>query len=204
MSANASQQERKKSVRRELAERRRLMNEDELERQNSAIIRHVLELLRSRPEPNLQVAAYSASEREPGGAGLVPALAEAGFPILLPISGDKGQLSWAKYRGPEDTTPGRLGISEPTGERFGTEAVAANSVILVPALGVTSQGVRMGKGGGYYDRTLAELPDSGPLTVVLLFDDEITDSIPVEDHDMGVDAAITPKGLLSFPGNASD
>lgn len=204
MNASEDVREEKRALRRELTGRRRAMNPAERERQNRAVIDHVIALLRCRPEPDLVLAAYDAQATEPGGTGLISALADEGHELLLPVSGDDGQLFWARYLSAAHTARGRLGIAEPTGPRLGTDAVAAASVILVPALGVTSAGVRMGKGGGYYDRTLAELPDSGPLTVVLLYDGEITDSIPTEAHDMPVDAAITPRGLVSFVGNDLD
>lgn len=178
------------------------MSADEVARQNSEIIGHARSLLRGLPEPRLRIAAYHAGDREPGGKLLVDTLYDDGHEVLLPISGERGELTWARYRGPEETAPGRLGISEPTGERFGTEALTECAVVFVPALGVTPDGVRMGKGGGYYDRTLSQLPDNGPLTVVLLYDAEITESIPTEAHDIAVAAAITPQGLISFPGNA--
>ncbi|WP_038573289.1 5-formyltetrahydrofolate cyclo-ligase [Corynebacterium doosanense] len=196
--------ELKRSVRRELSARRKALPTAEVDRQNSEIIAHARELLRGLPEPRLRIAAYHAGEREPGGKLLVDSLYGDGHEVLLPISGERGELTWARYQGPEATAPGRLGISEPTGERLGTDALAECAVIFVPALGVTPGGVRMGKGGGYYDRTLSQLPDNGPLTVVLLYDAEITDTIPTEAHDFGVAAAITPRGLMSFPGNQDD
>lgn len=177
------------------------MPAEDVDRQNSAVIGHVRALLHGLPEARLRVAAYHAGDREPGGKMLVEALYDDGYEVLLPISGERGELTWARYQGPDAVVPGRLGISEPTGERLGAEALADCAVIFVPALGATPAGVRMGKGGGYYDRTLADLPDNGPLTVVLLYDAEITPSIPTEAHDMAVSVAITPRGLVSFDGN---
>lgn len=193
--------ELKKSVRQRLSQHRADMSAEELARQNRLIIHHALELLRARPQGPLRLAAYHAGASEPGGPELVEALREAGHDILLPLSGDNGVLRWARYQGEDSVAPGRLGIPEPTGESVSSVALADCEIIFVPALGVTSRGIRMGKGGGYYDRTLADLPDNGPLAVALLFDGEIDDSIPAEAHDFPVHAAITPKGLAHFPGN---
>lgn len=191
----------KRDVRQRLATRRAEMNPQDADHQSAAIVSYAVSLLRSQPADRTTVATYSPGGLEPGGRLLVESLRGECRNMYLPISEAKGRLSWSEFETPEALTPGRLGIPEPTGPRFGTEVLLNCSIIFVPALGVTSQGVRMGKGGGYYDRTLAQLNEAGearPLTAVLLFDDEITDDIPVEPHDMGVDVAVTPGGIVSF------
>jgi len=58
---------------------------------------------------------------------------------------------------------------------------------------VSFSGVRLGRGGGSYDRALARVPDGVP-TVALLYDDEIEPDVPAEAWDVPVSAAITPSG----------
>jgi 5-formyltetrahydrofolate cyclo-ligase len=63
----------------------------------------------------------------------------------------------------------------------------------VPALAVARDGVRLGRGGGYYDRALGHVrPDA--VLVALLFDDELLDELPAEEHDRRVTAVVTPNG----------
>jgi 5-formyltetrahydrofolate cyclo-ligase len=66
-------------------------------------------------------------------------------------------------------------------------------VVLVPALAVDRRGRRLGRGGGYYDRTLASL--AGPAYAVV-YDDEVVEEVPVEPHDVAVAGALTPSGLV--------
>lgn len=176
------------------------MAAETIRREDSAIISHAAALLRSLAPSETTVAAYSPLSGEPGGSLLLDALHGEASSLLLPISLPDGQLDWAPYEGRLALTPGVLGIAEPTSERLGPEAINSCRLILVPALGVTPEGVRLGKGGGFYDRALAGFAESEdpPLTAVLLYNGEIRDDIPVADHDMPVDLAITPSGVRRF------
>ncbi|NYV75509.1 5-formyltetrahydrofolate cyclo-ligase, partial [Streptomyces sp. UH6] len=62
------------------------------------------------------------------------------------------------------------------------------------------RGMRLGRGGGSYDRVLARLAAAGatPALVVLLYDTELRDTVPTEPHDRPVTAAATPSGLHPF------
>ncbi|QGU04044.1 5-formyltetrahydrofolate cyclo-ligase [Corynebacterium comes] len=192
--------DRKTILRARMMQARKDMSPETIRSEDSAIISHAAALLRSLPPSETSVAAYSPLPGEPGGSLLLDALHGEASSLLLPVSLSGGQLDWARYEGRLALTPGMLGIAEPTGERLGPDAINSCRLIIIPALGVTPEGVRLGKGGGFYDRALAQFADSGnpPLTAVLLYNGEIRDDIPVEDHDMPVDLAITPTGLRRF------
>lgn len=140
------------------------------------------------------MAAYVSLPEEPGTRALLSALHGRGVRVLLPVLLAAGDLDWAAYEGPAALTPGRWGLLEPGGPRLGSAALAEADVVLVPGLAADRCGHRLGRGGGSYDRTLARLPPQR-LTVVLLFDEELLDHVPVEAHDVRVRAALTPSGL---------
>jgi 5-formyltetrahydrofolate cyclo-ligase len=148
------------------------------------------------------VAAYVPVGREPGGPDLLEALADA-LParsrLLLPVLLDDGDLDWAAYEGPASLRQGPRGLREPAGPRLGVDAIREAVLVLVPALAVDRAGLRLGRGGGSYDRALARV--TAALTVALLHDGEIVDSVPAEDHDRPVHATVTPRGgvTLSAP-----
>jgi 5-formyltetrahydrofolate cyclo-ligase len=89
--------------------------------------------------------------------------------------------------------PGRFGLLEPLGPRLGPTALGTADVVVVPALAVSRDGARLGRGGGYYDRALQHARP-GAVLVALLFDDELLDEVPAEDHDHRVTAVVTPSG----------
>ncbi len=72
--------------------------------------------------------------------------------------------------------------------------------MLVPALAAGRDGVRLGQGGGFYDRALADLPPhpEGPLVVAVVHDDELlaAGEVPSAPHDRRVDAVLTPSGWV--------
>ena len=77
--------------------------------------------------------------------------------------------------------------------RLGVDALGQCDVVLVPALAVDRRGVRLGRGGGSYDRAL---PRARGLVVALLHAGELLDELPAEPHDHPVDAVATPSGVV--------
>jgi 5-formyltetrahydrofolate cyclo-ligase len=97
--------------------------------------------------------------------------------------------------------PGRFGLLEPVGPRLGPTAIGTADVIVVPALAVARDGVRLGRGGGYYDRALRHARRDA-VVVALVFDDELLDALPSEPHDHRVHAVVTPSGgWQALPGS---
>jgi 5-formyltetrahydrofolate cyclo-ligase len=144
------------------------------------------------------VAAYTSIGSEPPTGELLPALRAAGLRVLLPVLRPDSDLDWAAYTGPASLSRGPRGLREPAGPRLGREAVARAQVILVPALAVDVRGVRLGRGGGSYDRALARVP-AGWFIAALLYDGEVLRQVPAEPYDRPVTAAVTPTQLHRFP-----
>jgi 5-formyltetrahydrofolate cyclo-ligase len=142
-----------------------------------------------------KVAAYVSVGREPGTGPLIEALSERGVEVMLPIVRPDRDLDWARYEGPHSLAAAPRGLLEPTGVRLGRSAVLDADVVLVPALAVDRRGVRLGRGGGCYDRVLARLAGKA-FSCALLHDGELLDMpVPREAHDVPVDAAATPSGV---------
>ncbi|MGH8825539.1 MAG: 5-formyltetrahydrofolate cyclo-ligase [Jiangellaceae bacterium] len=144
------------------------------------------------------VAAYVAVGREPGTGPLIEALSEAEVEVLLPLLEPEGTLDWARYEGPRALVPAARGLLEPAGEPLGPAALTTVDAVIVPGLAVDRAGVRLGRGGGTYDRVLAALAGRA-FTCVLLHDGEVLDMpVPREPHDVPVAAAATPSALHRF------
>jgi 5-formyltetrahydrofolate cyclo-ligase len=175
-----------------------------------------------RAQPHTIIAGYVPVGTEPGGADLPEVLAgrpirpefPAGRPIppevlaerlippevfagrlILPVLLPDNDLDWVRYDGPDSLRPGPRGLREPVGPRLGPDAIAQASLLVVPALAVDRSGLRMGRGGGSYDRALARAAHA--YSVALLHDGEFVASVPAEPHDRRVHAVITPAEGLS-------
>jgi len=143
------------------------------------------------------VAAYVSLNGEPGTGPLLDALRAAGKRVLLPVLMADDDLDWAVYGGSRSLAPARRGLLQPTGEPLGRAAIATADVVLVPGLAVSPTGMRLGRGGGSYDRALGRVP-VGTFTCVLLYDEEVGLEVPTEPHDRPVLAAATPSGVVRF------
>jgi 5-formyltetrahydrofolate cyclo-ligase len=143
------------------------------------------------------VAAYVSIGTEPDTRGLVFALWKRGTYVLLPVLRADADLDWASYEGPDSLQPGPRGLLEPSEPRRGRAAITSADLVLVPALAVARDGMRLGRGGGSYDRVLARV-GAGIPTIALLYDDELLDTVPAGPHDQRVRLIARPAaGIIS-------
>jgi 5-formyltetrahydrofolate cyclo-ligase len=150
------------------------------------------------------VAAYVSVGSEPGTLALLDALRARGARVLLPALLSDNDLDWGAYFGEGSLARvqhgGKMALFEPAGERLGPDAVTEADVVLLPGLAVDARGMRLGRGGGSYDRVLARLEraEARPSLVVLLYDSEVVERVPEEPHDRPVHAVVTPSGVRRF------
>ena len=121
---------------------------------------------------------------------LAKAAALAGVQVMLPVL--TGEPDWAWYTGPAALAPGARGIPRPEGAALGPEALRAADWIWLPGLAGTTQGHRLGTGGGWYDRALAWAGPTAQLGL-LLFDDEVLDAVPTDPWDRDVHVLVTER-----------
>lgn len=87
-------------------------------------------------------------------------------------------------------------VREPASTPETTVAPAEIDLILVPGLAFTRDGLRLGRGGGFYDRFLALLPAS-TIKLGVCFDTQIVETLPAEPHDHPLDMVVTETGFLA-------
>ena len=136
------------------------------------------------------IASYISYGDEPNTLELNQAILAAGKKLLLPriteVNGDVA-LEWVSWNGDPQQLKERGRILEP----LGTAETDHNQidVVIVPALRIDSDGYRLGQGGGFYDRALADL---AAWSIALIFPEEISgQSLPRENHDVPVNAYAT-------------
>lgn len=148
------------------------------------------------------VCAYVPIRFEPGSIALLDMLLRLGARVLLPVARADGHgvplpMQWGQYQ-QDRLVPARLGLQEPQQPWLSAEAVADAAVVLVPALAVDRTGMRLGRGAGFYDRSLPLAEPSARLVAVVR-DDELVDELPAEPHDVRMTHALTPRrGLVAL------
>lgn len=159
------------------------------------------ELLVSQPEVRraATLAAYVSTSHEPGTGPLLDRLRNLGRRVLVPVLRADDDLDWAPYHGPDSLVRARRGLLQPAAPPLGVDAVAGVDAVLVPALAVDRTGMRLGRGGGSYDRALARVP-ADTWVCALLHEGEVVDEVPADAHDRPVQAAATAAGVTRFAG----
>jgi 5-formyltetrahydrofolate cyclo-ligase len=128
------------------------------------------------------VMAFVGMRGEPDTDGLFARLDRDGKRLLLPRMQD-GRIVAAE-RGAE-LRRGSHSVWEPTGSVVEPPEI---DLILVPGLAFTSDGRRLGRGGGHYDRFLGGVTCP---TIGVCFDEQVCDELPCEPHDQRVGQILT-------------
>ncbi|MDR3069772.1 MAG: 5-formyltetrahydrofolate cyclo-ligase, partial [Propionibacteriaceae bacterium] len=134
------------------------------------------------------VASYCSTASEPDTSPLHFAWQTRGVKVLLPVL--RREPDWAWFAGEGALALGPHGIPAPIGQPLGADSLAQAEWIIIPGLAGTVAGVRLGTGGGWYDRALPHARGQAP-RVLALFDDEVVESLPADSWDLPVDYLIT-------------
>lgn len=145
--------------------------------------------------PQAVVASYWPMGAEADPRALTRALVGLGHPIILPcVTGRR--LVFRRWREGDELVTTPFGVSEP----LAAAPDCVPAALLVPLLAFDADGYRLGYGGGYYDRTLAELRALGPIVAVgVAFGGQEVTHLPRESHDQPLDMVITEHGVRHFP-----
>ena len=151
------------------------------------------------------VCAYVPVGTEPGSIEMVDMLLRRARRVLLPVARTTADnaplpLRWGEYR-PGALVPGPWGLLEPAEPVLPVSALGEADLVIVPALAVDHQGVRLGRGRGFYDRSLGGRDPQARL-VAMVRDAEFVGELPAEAHDVPMTHVITPRGgvMALLPG----
>ncbi|ABC80821.1 5-formyltetrahydrofolate cyclo-ligase [Anaeromyxobacter dehalogenans] len=193
MSDPAIPSDRKRALRRSLIGARARIGQDE----RAGASRQILARLEAL---DLVAGARTLALYAPlGGEVDVLALAErarlAGGRAVFPKvrAGDR-RLAFARCT-PLDLVRGPLGALEPPEDAPLVEPGEVDCVVL-PGVAFSRDGLRLGRGGGYYDATLAAMPRAARVGVA--FEVQVVDALPREPHDAALDALVTEARTLRF------
>lgn len=137
------------------------------------------------------VFCFAGTEREIDTTEILRDALARGKRLCLPLCVGEGIMELRRITGLDRLVPGAYGIPEPPAESPRVDVDAVDLAIL-PCLGCSRSGHRLGRGGGYYDRFLARYRGG---TVVLCRERMLREDIPQEAHDYPVPWVLTERGL---------
>jgi len=207
--AGSEPAEAKAVLRHVIRELRRGRPEAERRHRSALIASHVLATIRSSVAVPARIACTWSMPTEPSTDALIERLQESGVEVLTPRIEQGRTMAWIRMvpnaaATPGALAPGALGIRTPVGDD--RAPLSTCDAIVLPALAIDRRGLRLGQGGGYFDRALADLPahaDAGPLRIAMLYADEMIDELPAQPHDQPVDCAVTDAGVTWFTAPAA-
>lgn len=132
------------------------------------------------------IALYMSLPDEVETRGLITSLYNKGTRVVLPAVTGPSEMEFRLYEGEESLREGDFHIWEPIGKAF--TRLDDIDLIVVPGMAFDSEGNRLGRGKGYYDRMLARLKHAYKLGLCFPF--QLVDHVPTEETDIRMDEVI--------------
>jgi len=179
----------KRALRAELRERRNMLSQAALGDASAGIRRQLDALVNFLGVRSM--SCFLSTTTEPGTRDFVHGAVDRGIRVLLPVTRTDGLLDWAVATPDLDITEGMFGLPEPVGELLGPIAVNVVDLMVIPAAAVDRNGMRLGWGRGFFDKTIGSMERCPPVYAVI-FDSELLDEVPSDLHDQPVTGVVTP------------
>lgn len=180
----------KAALRREAESRRRALSPEVVKAWGGEVQRHLIALRVFAT--GMRVAVYDAQPFEVPLADFIASLTTLGAVPLFPRV-VKGARELTFHSG-GDWVSGPLNLRQPSADSPRVE-LSDIDVFIVPGVVFTRDGRRLGRGGGYYDATLARRSPTAR-TIGVVFELNVVSEIPTEPHDVRVDFVATETGVL--------
>jgi 5-formyltetrahydrofolate cyclo-ligase len=187
----------RQALRKALRARRRNVSECERSRSAQLVARNADRYLHLRE--GWRIAVYASLPSELDTQPLIDLAHSRGCGIYVPRI-DRHALAH-KMRFVELTgrqRPNRLGIAEPEDSRM--MGARWLDVVFLPLVGFDARGVRLGMGGGFYDRAFAfrrwRTAWHAPRLIGLAYAFQQVESLPAAAHDVRLDAVVTEERII--------
>ena len=184
----------KKKIRREMLQRRRQVHAQKGRQETKDLAQYFVTHVASMSYKI--VGGYKAIGSEIDPSLLLHDIFKRGISIGLPVVDEKTKtLFFRAYRFGDSLIKGKMNIEEP----LSSMPIVIPDIVCIPLVACNIQGIRLGRGGGYYDRTLECLRKIKDIHVIgLAYDEQFVDNLPCEPHDQCLNAIITPSGVISI------
>ncbi|AOV95924.1 5-formyltetrahydrofolate cyclo-ligase [Edwardsiella hoshinae] len=174
--------------------------------------RHAAFALRDRllAQPYLarpcRIALYLPFDGEPDTRPLIAALWQRGHQVVLPVLHPftRGQLLFLRYTPETTMRRNAFGISEPDLDATRVVPLTRLDLMLTPLVAFDAAGNRLGMGGGFYDRTLAQWRQRrqhgfGPYPIGIAHDCQRVAALTAADWDVPLPEIVTPSAHYRWP-----
>ncbi len=180
----------KKALRSALRQKRRSFSPHDCEHWDNALCTHLLSL----PEYARAntIFCYVSTPEEPGTQSLLAMALADGKQLCVPRCKGDGIMDLCLISSLADLHSGKMGILEPLPHAL-TPTPAEVDLAIIPCLACTRDGLRLGMGGGYYDRFLPQFSGDA---VMLCREALVLDTLPTEAHDCPVPTLVTEAGVF--------
>lgn len=188
-------QEEKSRLREAIAQRIAAMTEKERAAESRSICRRTREEVNLVPLDTI-ICGYIPLKTEVDILPLLKELIEEGYSLFLPRF-EAGVLTFRKAQDLSNLPKGALNIPEPALDAASLP-LSGNVLCLVPGRAFDSQGGRLGRGNGGYDRWIKSYRVQNPKAQFLgiCFECQMVREIPMEEHDECLDDVITARGKM--------
>lgn len=139
------------------------------------------------------VLGYMSTAEEIDPAPALRTLVDLGVTVAYPRIAGPGALTLHVVRSDRDMEVGRFGIRQPTISSPNVDPAEVDLVI-VPGIAFDPSGIRIGYGGGYYDRLLLRTPSA--VCVGYAFESQLLGVLPHDEHDVPMDVIVTPERVV--------
>ncbi len=161
---------------------------EEQEKQSLEISKHLIEFLKNENSKNYCLGGYSPIQEEPIWFSAMRDFPKLAFPRI-----EKEKMDFFLAPFSELKERGEYSIKEPD---LHHQRVTPD-VLLIPGIAFTKKGLRLGRGGGHYDRYLSGFKG---MKIGICFELQIVDDVLAQPHDQKVDFVVTENGVI---GNRS-
>ncbi len=176
----------KSELRKEIKSRKRQYSSSQLEELSLSVLSRLSQ--NERLQEAHTVLMYYSLPDEVNTHAYIDSLVEQGKRVLLPVVIDVENMIIREYTGKQDLREGAYHIQEPIGKIFPKEKYQEIEVGIIPGMGFDNMGNRLGRGKGYYDRFLKEVPDM--YKIGICFEFQKVEAVPTEQTDVRMNEII--------------
>ncbi len=140
-----------------------------------------------------RMACYVSIGQEVDTHRLIVSALAMGKQVYVPVTRAKGVMHLQEIFGLDELRPVRFGLLEPVYQAEKVVRPDDLDLVIVPGIAFDRQGNRLGFGGGFYDRFLAQCAAT---CVGLAYGFQVVDGVPTESHDVQMDGLVTEDEVI--------